>query len=157
MYRPLKNGAFAVQGIGMGTRRLYIAFTGGTGGGGYGGGGGDRMSNLGGTLRNQDWSSVKLTAFEKNFYVEDKAVAQRSDREIEDFRREKEIRVRKARVFRTFLTNISLRSNRYRDVTFHDPSVRSRRLVSLNTCLRPSAPKVSRHPVPFSVKLGPWL
>ena len=51
------------------------------------------MSNLGGTLRNQDWSSVKLTAFEKNFYVEDKAVAQRSDREIEDFRREKEIRV----------------------------------------------------------------
>ena len=56
------------------------------------------MSNLGGTLRNQDWSSVKLTAFEKNFYVEDKAVAQRSDREIEDFRREKEIRVRKAHV-----------------------------------------------------------
>ena len=52
------------------------------------------MSNLGGTLRNQDWSSVKLTAFEKNFYVEDKAVAQRSDREIEDFRREKEIRGR---------------------------------------------------------------
>ena len=56
------------------------------------------MSNLGGTLRNQDWSSVKLTAFEKNFYVEDKAVAQRSDREIEDFRREKEIRVSTARV-----------------------------------------------------------
>ena len=56
------------------------------------------MSNLGGTLRNQDWSSMKLTPFEKNFYVEDKAVTHRSDREIEEFRREKEIRVCKARV-----------------------------------------------------------
>jgi ATP-dependent RNA helicase DDX5/DBP2 len=51
------------------------------------------MSNLGGTLRNVDWNSTKLERFEKNFYVEDKKVSARSDRDVEDFRREKEIKV----------------------------------------------------------------
>ena len=64
-------------------------------GGGYGGGGwgGDKMSNLGGTLRSVDWSSQKISHFEKNFYVEDKRVTARSDREIEEFRRAKEMKV----------------------------------------------------------------
>ena len=68
-------------------------------GGGYGGGGGggwgndDKMSNLGGGLRSIDWSSTKLEHFEKNFYVEDKRVASRSDREIDEFRRSKEMKV----------------------------------------------------------------
>ena len=79
----------------------YNGYSNGYGGGGYSGGYGgygggyeDRMSNLGGSLRSVDWSSTKLEHFEKNFYVEDKRVASLSDREIEDFRREKEIKVR---------------------------------------------------------------
>lgn len=66
-------------------------------GGGYGGGGGgwgdDKMSNLGGGLKTVDWSSHKLERFEKNFYVEDKRVSARSEREIEEFRRSKEMKV----------------------------------------------------------------
>ncbi|KAJ3883518.1 P-loop containing nucleoside triphosphate hydrolase protein [Lentinula edodes] len=50
------------------------------------------MSNLGGGLRSVDWNHTKLEHFEKNFYVEDKRVSARSDREIEEFRRAKEIR-----------------------------------------------------------------
>ncbi|TEB34436.1 RNA helicase [Coprinellus micaceus] len=75
---------------------------GGYGGGGYGGGGGwgggggygeDKMSNLGGGLRNIDWGSTRLEHFEKNFYIEDKRVAALSDREVDEFRRLKEIKV----------------------------------------------------------------
>ena len=71
---------------------------GGGGGGGWGSGGGfhdshDRMSNLGGGLRSVDWTTQKLAHFEKNFYVEDKRVSARSDREIEEFRRSKEMKV----------------------------------------------------------------
>ena len=51
------------------------------------------MSNLGGGLRSVDWASAKLEHFEKNFYVEDKRVSARSEREVEDFRRSKEIKV----------------------------------------------------------------
>lgn len=50
--------------------------------------------NLGGSLRSIDWSQQKQIPFEKNFYVEDKRVSARSDREIEEFRRVKEIKVR---------------------------------------------------------------
>jgi ATP-dependent RNA helicase DDX5/DBP2 len=78
---------------------------GGYSGGGYGGGGGgwggghggggydDKMSNLGGGLRSVDWNNTKLEHFEKNFYIEDKRVTARSDKEVEEFRREKEIKV----------------------------------------------------------------
>jgi hypothetical protein len=52
------------------------------------------MSNLGGGLRAVDWSSVKIERFEKNFYAEDKRVSVRSEREIEEFRRLQEIKVR---------------------------------------------------------------
>ena len=52
------------------------------------------MSNLGGSLRTVDWASQKISHFEKNFYVEDKRVAARSDKEIEEFRRGKEMKVR---------------------------------------------------------------
>ena len=71
---------------------------GGGGGGGWGSGAGghdsyDRMGNLGGGLRTVDWASQKLAYFEKNFYVEDKRVSARSDREIEEFRKNKEMKV----------------------------------------------------------------
>ncbi|KAI0297295.1 DEAD-domain-containing protein [Multifurca ochricompacta] len=48
---------------------------------------------LGGSLRSIDWSQHKQIPFEKNFYVEDKRVSTRSDREIEEFRKVKEIKV----------------------------------------------------------------
>lgn len=51
------------------------------------------MGNLGGGLRNIDWTNQKLERFEKNFYVEDKRVSALSDREVEEFRRSKEIKV----------------------------------------------------------------
>ncbi|KAB5595796.1 RNA helicase [Ceratobasidium theobromae] len=64
-------------------------------GGGYGGsyGGGDRMGGLGGGLRSVDWASQTLTKFEKNFYREHPRVAARSDAEISEFRRQKEMKV----------------------------------------------------------------
>lgn len=64
-------------------------------GGGYGswGGGGDKMSNLGGGLRTIDWNTQNLTKFEKNFYREDPRVSARSEREVEEFRRLKEMKV----------------------------------------------------------------
>ncbi len=49
---------------------------------------------LGGGLRSIDWSQQKQIPFEKNFYDEDKRVNSRSEREIEEFRRAKEIKVR---------------------------------------------------------------
>ncbi|GLB40651.1 putative DEAD box helicase family protein [Lyophyllum shimeji] len=78
----------------------YGGYHGGHGGhggqGGYGGGGGwgdDRMSNLGGGLRAVDWANTRLERFEKNFYIEDKRVTARSQQEIDEFRRSKEIKV----------------------------------------------------------------
>ena len=68
---------------------------GGGGGGGGGWGGEDKMHSLGGSLRTVDWASFKLERFEKNFYVEDKRVTARSDREIEEFRKAKEMKVRR--------------------------------------------------------------
>ena len=51
------------------------------------------MHGLGNSLRAVDWSTFKLERFEKNFYVEDKRVSSRSDREIEEFRKTKEMKV----------------------------------------------------------------
>lgn len=62
------------------------------------------MSNLGGGLRAVDWTSTRLEKFEKNFYIEDKKVSTRSDREIEEFRRNKEIKVQGRNVPRPITT-----------------------------------------------------
>lgn len=51
------------------------------------------MAGLGGGLHNIDWAVQKLEKFEKNFYVEDPKVTARSDREVEEFRRQKEMKV----------------------------------------------------------------
>ncbi|KAH8848229.1 ATP-dependent RNA helicase dbp2, variant 2 [Pyricularia oryzae] len=66
---------------------------GGYGGGGYGGGGGfggggDRMSNLGAGLQKQDWDINALPKFEKHFYKEHPDVTNRSQAEVDKFRRE---------------------------------------------------------------------
>ncbi|KAI0460351.1 Phosphomethylpyrimidine kinase-domain-containing protein [Xylaria acuta] len=67
----------------------------GGGGGGYGGGGGggDRMSNLGAGLSKPTWDLGKLPKFEKSFYKEDEAVAQRPASEVERFRRDHQITI----------------------------------------------------------------
>lgn len=52
------------------------------------------MGGLGGGLRSVDWASQTLTKFEKNFYREHPRVAARSDAEISEFRRQKEMKVR---------------------------------------------------------------
>jgi len=55
--------------------------------------GGDKMANLGAGLKKQAWDLDTLPKFEKNFYREAESVRMRSDRDIEEFRRKKEIRV----------------------------------------------------------------
>jgi ATP-dependent RNA helicase DDX5/DBP2 len=51
------------------------------------------MSNLGAGLRDQTWDLASLPKFEKSFYKEDPAVTSRSSREVDDFRKEKEMTV----------------------------------------------------------------
>ncbi|KAL1976843.1 hypothetical protein VTN31DRAFT_3125 [Thermomyces dupontii] len=67
------------------------SYGGGYSSGGYGGG--DRMSNLGSNLKAQQWDLSALPKFEKSFYKEDPAVSARSEREIEEFRREHQMTV----------------------------------------------------------------
>jgi ATP-dependent RNA helicase DDX5/DBP2 len=66
-----------------------------SGGSGYDsyGAGGDKMANMGAGLQKPSFDLDTLPKFEKNFYHEAATVKQRSDREIEDFRNKKEIRV----------------------------------------------------------------
>ncbi|KAL6718375.1 ATP-dependent RNA helicase dbp2 [Lecanora helva] len=78
----------------------YGASTNGySGGGGYGGGGsfggagGDKMSQLGANLKIQQFDLSQMPKFEKSFYKEDPAVSARSERDVADFRRLKEIAV----------------------------------------------------------------
>ncbi|VUC34155.1 unnamed protein product [Clonostachys rosea] len=72
-------------------------FSGGGGGGfggGYGGGaGGDRMSNLGAGLQKQEWDLTTLPKFEKSFYKENTEVENRSDAEVEAFRRKHQMTI----------------------------------------------------------------
>lgn len=51
------------------------------------------MSGLGSGLGRPKWDHSTLTKFEKNFYVEDPRITARSEREINQFRAEKEIQV----------------------------------------------------------------
>lgn len=74
-------------------------YGGGYGGGSYGydanrdGGRYDKQGSLGSNLHTIDWGHQQLAKFEKNFYHEDRRVSERSDREIQRFRDEKEIKV----------------------------------------------------------------
>ncbi|KAG9642922.1 P-loop containing nucleoside triphosphate hydrolase protein, partial [Aureobasidium melanogenum] len=67
---------------------------GGYGGGGYGGGqGGDRMGQLGSGLKSQQWDMSTLPKFEKSFYKEAPSVAERSQAEVDEFRKTHQIAV----------------------------------------------------------------
>ncbi|KAF7541448.1 hypothetical protein G7054_g663 [Neopestalotiopsis clavispora] len=78
---------------GYGGSNGYSNGHGGGGGGGYGGGGGDRMSNLGAGLQKQNWDLSTLPKFEKSFYKEDDAVANRSAHEVDRFRKDHKMTV----------------------------------------------------------------
>jgi ATP-dependent RNA helicase DDX5/DBP2 len=67
-------------------------YSGGSGFDSYGAGG-DKMANMGAGLQKPNFDLETLPKFEKNFYHEATSVSRRSDREIEEFRAKKEIRV----------------------------------------------------------------
>lgn len=55
--------------------------------GGYGGGqGGDKMGALGQNLHKQDWSTIQLVQFTKDFYQEHPDVKNMSEAEVQEFR-----------------------------------------------------------------------
>ncbi|KAJ0417326.1 hypothetical protein BJY00DRAFT_303480 [Aspergillus carlsbadensis] len=94
------NGGGGYGGGGGGYGGGYGGGGGGYGGGGYGrgggaagGAGGDRMSNLGAGLKKQDWDLDSLPKFEKSFYKEHPDVANRSQREVDEFRKKCEMTV----------------------------------------------------------------
>ncbi|CAD0014498.1 unnamed protein product [Aureobasidium pullulans] len=67
---------------------------GGFGGGSYGGGqGGDRMGQLGAGLKNQQWDMTSLPKFEKSFYKEAPTVAERTQAEVDEFRKTHQIAI----------------------------------------------------------------
>ncbi|XP_032833564.1 putative ATP-dependent RNA helicase DDX5 isoform X2 [Petromyzon marinus] len=69
----------------------------GFGGGDRGGGGGGGMRKFGQPgekLRKVKWDMSKLPRFEKNFYVESPNVVRRSQHEVDEYRRKKEITVK---------------------------------------------------------------
>jgi hypothetical protein len=107
-FHPFTNGTVLFHFLPLHTKTSFQSYN---GYGGYGGGGGsgwgeDKMSNLGGGLRSVDWASAKLEHFEKNFYIEDKRVSGHSEREVEEFKRSKEIKVSQNLViFIVFLSN----------------------------------------------------
>ncbi|CAI6083077.1 unnamed protein product [Clonostachys chloroleuca] len=79
---------------GYGNANGYGGGGGGGFGGGYGGGaGGDRMSNLGAGLQKQEWDLSTLPKFEKSFYKENTEVENRSDAEVEAFRRKHQMTI----------------------------------------------------------------
>ena len=84
------NGNGNVNGYSGGGSNGY----GGGAGGGYGGAaGGDRMAALGANLREQTWDLATMPKFEKSFYKEDPAVTNRSSRDVDDYRKQKEMTV----------------------------------------------------------------
>ncbi|KAL8728328.1 MAG: hypothetical protein Q9166_005471 [cf. Caloplaca sp. 2 TL-2023] len=79
-----------------GTSGGYGGSSNGYGGGSYGGdfgGSGDKMANLGAGLKTQQWDTMSLPKFEKSFYKEDPSVTNRSERDVDAFRKLKEITI----------------------------------------------------------------
>ncbi|KAH7214011.1 ATP-dependent RNA helicase dbp-2 [Fusarium oxysporum] len=93
------GGGYGGRGNGYGNGNGYGGgggggFGGGGFGGGYGGGaGGDRMGALGAGLKNQEWDVSTLPKFEKSFYKEHPDVTNRSDADVEAFRRKHQMTI----------------------------------------------------------------
>ncbi|KAF5587346.1 ATP-dependent RNA helicase DBP2 [Fusarium pseudocircinatum] len=92
------GGGYGGRGNGYGNGNGYSGGGGGFGGGGFGGGygggaGGDRMGALGAGLKNQEWDVSTLPKFEKSFYKEHPDVTNRSDADVEAFRRKHQMTI----------------------------------------------------------------
>ncbi|CAL8581353.1 ATP-dependent RNA helicase dbp2 [Xanthoria parietina] len=90
------NGYGGSNGYSNGSTNGYGASSNGYGGGSYGGdfgGSGDKMANLGAGLKTQHWDMNTLPKFEKSFYKEDPGVTNRSERDVDAFRKLKEITI----------------------------------------------------------------
>ncbi|EMT65942.1 ATP-dependent RNA helicase DBP2 [Fusarium oxysporum] len=92
------GGGYGGRGNGYGNGNGYGGGGGGFGGGGFGGGygggaGGDRMGALGAGLKNQEWDVSTLPKFEKSFYKEHPDVTNRSDADVEAFRRKHQMTI----------------------------------------------------------------
>ncbi|KAF5683715.1 ATP-dependent RNA helicase DBP2 [Fusarium denticulatum] len=93
------GGGYGGRGNGYGNGNGYSGgggggFGGSGFGGGYGGGaGGDRMGALGAGLKNQEWDVSTLPKFEKSFYKEHPDVTNRSDADVEAFRRKHQMTI----------------------------------------------------------------
>ncbi|EXL55276.1 ATP-dependent RNA helicase DBP2 [Fusarium oxysporum f. sp. radicis-lycopersici 26381] len=92
------GGGYGGRGNGYGNGNGYGGGGGGFGGGGFGGGygggaGGDRMGALDAGLKNQEWDVSTLPKFEKSFYKEHPDVTNRSDADVEAFRRKHQMTI----------------------------------------------------------------
>ncbi|KAF4471424.1 ATP-dependent RNA helicase DBP2, partial [Fusarium albosuccineum] len=87
------GGGYGGRSNGYGNGNGYGGGGGGYGGGGYGGGGGDRMGALGAGLKQQEWDVNTLPKFEKSFYKEHPDVENRSDAEVDAFRRKHQMTI----------------------------------------------------------------
>ncbi|KAG5756353.1 hypothetical protein H9Q69_000936 [Fusarium xylarioides] len=88
------GGGYGGRGNGYGNGNGYSGGGGVGFGGGFGGGaGGDRMGALGAGLKNQEWDVNTLPKFEKSFYKEHPDVANRSDADVEAFRRKHQMTI----------------------------------------------------------------
>ncbi|KAF9767296.1 ATP-dependent RNA helicase dbp2 [Fusarium sp. DS 682] len=87
------GGGYGGRGNGYGNGNGYSGGGGGYGGGYGGGAGGDRMGALGAGLKNQEWDVNALPKFEKSFYKEHPDVANRSDADVEAFRRKHQMTI----------------------------------------------------------------
>ncbi|KAK4939826.1 ATP-dependent RNA helicase dbp2 [Elasticomyces elasticus] len=101
-YGSSRDGGYSNGYSGGNSNGYSNGYSGGGGGGGYGGSngysggggaGGDRMSNLGDGLKTQHWDLATMPKFEKSFYKEDPAVTNRSQKEVDEFRKKMEISV----------------------------------------------------------------
>ncbi|EEA20986.1 ATP-dependent RNA helicase dbp2 [Talaromyces marneffei ATCC 18224] len=91
-YRGGRGGSGGYSNGGHGGSNGYS--NGGHGGGSYGGnGGGDRMAALGAGLKTQDWDLSTLPKFEKSFYKEHEDVTNRSQKDVDAFRKEHQMAV----------------------------------------------------------------
>ncbi|KAL9563334.1 hypothetical protein ACKAV7_012414 [Fusarium commune] len=87
------GGGYGGRGNGYGNGNGYSGGGGGFGGGYGGGAGGDRMGALGAGLKNQEWDVNTLPKFEKSFYKEHPDVTNRSDADVEAFRRKHQMTI----------------------------------------------------------------
>lgn len=94
-------------------------------------------------------------ASKKNFYVEDKRVTARSDRDIDEFRRAKEMKV--PPFFLLSFSFFSFSSFRFKVATFPGPSLPLKRQASQSTSCPPSVHKALQAQLQFSARRGQWL